>query len=217
MTMSAVAIPKSEADIKKWLGTFLSGKSQGVRASSLQTIFKDQFSVAIDYNSLGYRKLSLALTAWSDVVQCQFDVDRDLIIYPAGIPLPSPDKPSNPISSSRKPTSSQSAEFKKPFQSQTSPHGPFNSATNWRGGAQLYPGVGPWYAGMQGAGWNGYGTGPHDWHGGGYPPGRTEMSRWPRQEQASRSSVRVCCCQMALNRRKLADFQLFGIQSSDGR
>jgi hypothetical protein len=156
-----------------------------VRASSLQALFKDQFSVAIDYLSLGYRKLSLALTAWSDTVQCQFDADRDLIIYPAGIPLPSPDAPSNPVSSSRNPKSSKPtrSDFKRTFPDRAPVHMIGNSH-GWVGGAPpmmasgLYADSGwygnaPWNGGMQ----NSWGGGPRDWQGGGYQPGRQDLTQ----------------------------------------
>ncbi len=155
-----------------------------MRASSLQALFKDQFSVPIDYLSLGYRKLSLALTAWSDTVQCQFDVDRDLIIYPAGIPLPSPDAPSNPVSSSRNPKSAQPTrpEYKRTFPNRTPAHGMAGSFSHgWSGGAPpmmasgLYAdsgwyGNGPWNGGMH----DSWGAGPRDWQGG-YQPGRPDL------------------------------------------
>ncbi len=215
------AAPKTEEELKKWLGTFLSDKPQGytflfpeninsmaapgsfethqtlifalstrrVRASSLQALFKDKFGCAIDYISLGYRKLSLALTAWSDTVQCQFDVDRDLIIYPTGIPLPSPDAPSNPVSSSRNPKlpSSNRSDPKRPFAGPNVP-APY-PAPGWRGQYPgQYPGGGPW---NQGPAWNGGGydsMGPKDWYGGGYASGRSDNLR-PRQDPARSSTV----------------------------
>ena len=122
-------------------------------------------------------------------MQCQFDADRDLIIYPAGIPLPSPNAPSNPVSSSRNPKlpASSRTDTKRPFPIQNSP---VAYGTGYRPGG-MYQAGGSWYAGA----WNGgiydpMGPGPKDWYGGGgYPPaGRPAgESRWPKSD-SSRSS-----------------------------
>ena len=85
-------------EVKSWLQKFLTGKHQGVRASALQPFFKKHFSCMLNVQKFGFLKLSLALKAWNDVVQCQYDLKGALILYPVGNPLPGVEERPRPIS-----------------------------------------------------------------------------------------------------------------------